>query len=321
MGKKQSDEEQIVELIHRNRIAMWTNDFDLWETCFVHEPYLVRWGWWRVGGIFVRTGWEDISARLKADMPPYREDFAYKTTVENLTLQIRGDVAWASFAQQYPGHELSRKIGPGLVHELRIFERVGGEWKIALLGILDGNGTNDDDDIVVRLSASGEITWLSPKALATLADSDDLVIRNGRLRFRDARVDRRLQEAVKWAAAQDRGFMSSHAAMPIAVDAGDELPMRIYWVVMDAGQIFFSFADEGVNAERLDMAALIYSLSPAQKEVAALVAEGLSLPEIAERMQISANTARTHLQRVFDKTGVRTQSALVRVLLSAAPPL
>ena len=51
------------------------------------------------------------------------------------------------------------------------------------------------------------------------------------------------------------------------------------------------------------------------------VADGLSLTQVADRMGITANTARTHLKRVFDKVGVRTQPALVRVLLSAAAPL
>lgn len=37
----------------------------------------------------------------------------------------------------------------------------------------------------------------------------------------------------------------------------------------------------------------------------------------AERLEISINTARTHLQRAFDKTGVHSQPALVRRLLSA----
>jgi DNA-binding CsgD family transcriptional regulator len=51
-----------------------------------------------------------------------------------------------------------------------------------------------------------------------------------------------------------------------------------------------------------------------------LVAEGLSLVDISARMGITANTARTHLNRIFDKTGVRTQPALVRVLLTAMAP-
>lgn len=51
------------------------------------------------------------------------------------------------------------------------------------------------------------------------------------------------------------------------------------------------------------------------------MAEGLTLGQIAERMSISESTARTHLDRVFEKTGVRAKPALVRVLLSIVSPI
>ena len=41
----------------------------------------------------------------------------------------------------------------------------------------------------------------------------------------------------------------------------------------------------------------------------------------AERLSVSVNTARTQLRRIFEKTGVHNQSALVRLMLSIAPPL
>jgi DNA-binding CsgD family transcriptional regulator len=87
------------------------------------------------------------------------------------------------------------------------------------------------------------------------------------------------------------------------------------------GLIFLTFGSPELDGKRLAQAALTYGLSPAQTQLAGLIAEGLSLTEIALRMGITANTARTHLNRVFDKIGVRTQPALVRVLLSTAAPL
>ena len=41
-----------------------------------------------------------------------------------------------------------------------------------------------------------------------------------------------------------------------------------------------------------------------------LIAEGMSLPEIAHRLGIGQTTARTHLTRLFDKFERRTQLAL-----------
>jgi DNA-binding CsgD family transcriptional regulator len=66
---------------------------------------------------------------------------------------------------------------------------------------------------------------------------------------------------------------------------------------------------------------VVFGLSPAQKQVAIYVAQGLPLNDISDRMKITANTARTHLNRIFEKTGVHNQPALVRVLLSAGAPI
>jgi DNA-binding NarL/FixJ family response regulator len=51
-------------------------------------------------------------------------------------------------------------------------------------------------------------------------------------------------------------------------------------------------------------------LSPRQREVAALVAEGLSNQQIAERLFISLGTVRTHMYQIFQLTGVRNRTEL-----------
>jgi DNA-binding CsgD family transcriptional regulator len=321
MPDEDADREAIIALINRNRAAIWSGDYELWDTCFVHAPYTARWGWWRAGGIFVRQGWDDLAARARASGPPVNLRNAYDTTVENLTLRIVGDMAWAIFEQHYP--ERGREdglIGPGVIQEMRVFERHNGEWKIALLGFLDTNAA-PDGAVMVRVDASGTVLWKSLAAEAVLAESDDLVIRGGRLRFRDRAADRRFEAALAWAATLDKDYMSTHGAVPIVVEAGEGIASRIYWVIADGGMIMLSLGNTMVSEDRLKVAALIYGLSPAQRRVAALVAEGLTLAEIAARMAITSNTARTHLDRIFEKTGVRTQTALVRVLLSAVSPL
>ncbi|MEO6015221.1 MAG: LuxR C-terminal-related transcriptional regulator [Devosia sp.] len=324
MSDQDGDREAIIALIHRNRIAIWTQDIDTWETCFVHTPYAARWGYWRQGGIFFRQGWDNIVERARrpdgtAGNPPANLSYAHDTKVENLNLQISQDMAWATFDQIYPG-DIDDHVGPGLVREMRVFEKHDGEWKIAFLGFLDGNA-GPAGAVILRLDPSGQVLWRSPAAPAAFAESDDVVIRAGRLRFRDAAVDRKLQDALRWAADLDRGYMSTHGAVPILVEAGEGLPTRIYWVVVDAGTIVFQFGSAGLSEDRLRVASVIYGLSPAQQRLASLVAENKSLNEIAAEMKITANTARTHLNRVFEKTGVRTQTALVRVLLSAASPV
>ena len=48
-------------------------------------------------------------------------------------------------------------------------------------------------------------------------------------------------------------------------------------------------------------------LSLREKEILALVADGLANPEIADRLCISSNTARTHVYNIFKKIGVSSR--------------
>lgn len=317
MSDHEADRKAIIELIHRNRIAVWTNDFDLWESCFVHADYTSRWGWWQAGGMYQRRGWTGIVQRLRSDPAPFNESYAHRTEVLNLSLQIGDDMAWATFDQQYPDDHYTG--GTGLVREARFFERHAGEWKMAFhLTMATGPGGGSR---VLRLDPQCNIIWRNDAGATALEADDNLAVRAGALRFRDRRADRQLREAVSWATTLDSGHMSTHGALPLVVEAGEGLPTSIYWVIGDGGMILFSFGDPQLSGRRLDMAARVYGLSPAQRILAGHVAEGLTLTEIADRMQITANTARTHLNRVFDKTGVRTQPALVRVLLTAIAPV
>lgn len=53
------------------------------------------------------------------------------------------------------------------------------------------------------------------------------------------------------------------------------------------------------------------SLSPREREVFALMAEGLANGEIAERLTISEKTVRNHVSNVFDKLGVWTRAQAI----------
>jgi DNA-binding CsgD family transcriptional regulator len=52
------------------------------------------------------------------------------------------------------------------------------------------------------------------------------------------------------------------------------------------------------------------NISPREAEVAALAALGLSNKEIAGQLFVSEGTVKTHLKRVFAKTGLRRRSQL-----------
>lgn len=58
----------------------------------------------------------------------------------------------------------------------------------------------------------------------------------------------------------------------------------------------------------------LYAMTPAEARMASKMAHGNSLNNIAQELGISIHTARTHLKRIFEKTGVERQAALVHVL-------
>jgi DNA-binding CsgD family transcriptional regulator len=75
--------------------------------------------------------------------------------------------------------------------------------------------------------------------------------------------------------------------------------------------------DEGLTTT----VAAVFGLTGAEARVLCALLEGLSLSETAERYQISVNTVRTHVQRMFAKTNTNRQSDLIRLASSAIPPL
>jgi DNA-binding CsgD family transcriptional regulator len=60
----------------------------------------------------------------------------------------------------------------------------------------------------------------------------------------------------------------------------------------------------------------LYGLTPTEAMVASLVSRGDGLSAAASALGIKISTARTHLHRIFDKTGTRRQSELARLIAS-----
>jgi DNA-binding NarL/FixJ family response regulator len=67
----------------------------------------------------------------------------------------------------------------------------------------------------------------------------------------------------------------------------------------------FTNADTSTDAE------LFAALSAREREVLALIADGLSNARIAERLQIGEKTVRNHTSNLFDKLGVRSRAEAI----------
>jgi DNA-binding CsgD family transcriptional regulator len=63
----------------------------------------------------------------------------------------------------------------------------------------------------------------------------------------------------------------------------------------------------------------LFRLTPAEARLAAGIATGASLNEVADSLGIGRETARTQLRSVFAKTGTTRQAELVRIITRACP--
>ncbi len=70
---------------------------------------------------------------------------------------------------------------------------------------------------------------------------------------------------------------------------------------------------DGMGGNALGVPAAVHSLTAREREVLALVGEGLTNAEIAERLFLAETTAKTHVHRVMGKLQARdrVQAALI----------
>ena len=77
----------------------------------------------------------------------------------------------------------------------------------------------------------------------------------------------------------------------------------------------------GKSHTSIKAAKQLFNLTPAETGLAIELANGFSLEEAAENLNIRRNTARAHLRSIFSKTGVRRQTELVRIILNSVAAL
>jgi DNA-binding CsgD family transcriptional regulator len=80
--------------------------------------------------------------------------------------------------------------------------------------------------------------------------------------------------------------------------------------------IFISDPELGADTDE-GLLRSLYRLTVAEAKVAALLVRGYDAKGISKRLAVSFNTVRTHVKRVFEKTGTKRQSELVHLILCA----
>lgn len=152
----------------------------------------------------------------------------------------------------------------------------------------------------------------------------DLLRRGDLLRVRDHRVAPAISAempALQRAIATVASAHGDRRAVLTVHRASERSPIALllWHLAAPGGALVALFASDGTRAGAIDAPLLrrLYGLTAAEARVAALIAMGHTIAEIAAHLRIGRSTARTHLQRALAKTGAPRQVALARLVFSS----
>jgi DNA-binding CsgD family transcriptional regulator len=92
----------------------------------------------------------------------------------------------------------------------------------------------------------------------------------------------------------------------------------VSWAGADPAFLIYLFDPETPLCPQVEQVALELGISAREADISVLLSMGLELSAIAIRLSISVHTARTHLKSIYAKTGIRSQTNLVRRVLHGA---
>jgi len=180
---------------------------------------------------------------------------------------------------------------------------------------------------VILTDAAGLPCFVNQRAAQILEQTDGLALSDTGLTTAAPRTTIQLREAIATLSADagakrtDLRINRPSGQRPLVLSL---LPIwHLDWPAIHAPAsrvvIFVREANAMDVGDPLVLAAA-YSLTPRESEVGMMLASGLALDEIADRLSLSIETIRSHLKRVFDKTGTHSQAALVALLHGISSP-
>ncbi|WP_188109609.1 helix-turn-helix transcriptional regulator [Pseudohalioglobus sediminis] len=183
----------------------------------------------------------------------------------------------------------------------------------------------------IILDEQARVISANPVAQALLEQQDGLWLKDQHLQVAGRNTNRELQQAVQdIIRAQHRGEASVVRALRVPRAAGHSpLGLLVRPVPPSQGRegqsspcaaIFISDPDLHESADRRALGEL-FELTPAECNLAILLARGLSLAEASAAQSISQHTARAQLKSIFAKTGVSRQAELVRLVIKSVASL
>jgi len=178
------------------------------------------------------------------------------------------------------------------------------------------------------VDASARLIHANAAGNAILAASDILSLASGRLVAGDAQVDRALRDVFVAAGQGDAALGSKGIAIPLVGRDGERyvahaLPLtsgarrRAGVIYTAVAALFIRKADLAVPTAPHAIGSA-FKLTPTELRVLLAIVEVGGIPEVATAFGVADTTIRTHVSRLFEKTGTARQADLVKLVAGYA---
>lgn len=181
------------------------------------------------------------------------------------------------------------------------------------------------------VDAAGRLIHANAAGHALLGESDILRLAGERLAASNTQIDRTFREIFAAAGQGDAALGVKGIAVPLTGKDGERyvahaLPLtsgarrRAGVVYTAAVALFVRRANLGMSSmpEALGSA---FKLTPTELRVLLAIVEVGGIPEVALAFGVAETTVRTHVSRLFEKTGTSRQADLVKLVAGYATPL
>lgn len=196
----------------------------------------------------------------------------------------------------------------------------------ALSDTLDGLAT-----ATFLVDAAGRLTHTNAAAQALLDQEVFVRESSGRLAVNGTEIDRSLHDLIAHVELQDAASQPEGTSVPFTARSGESYVAHVLALTSGVRRktavAYRSVAAIFVRQTKMDLPhpleaiAATFKLTPAEMRVLMTVVQLGSAQEIATVLGISEATAKTHLRHIFDKTGVRRQVDLVKLVVGYMGPL
>jgi DNA-binding CsgD family transcriptional regulator len=215
---------------------------------------------------------------------------------------------------------LRRAVLIGKVIDLKVIE--AATFADALDGLSAG---------MFLVDASARLVHANTAGHAILAAADFLRLTGDRLAAGDPEIDRVLRDVLTAAGNGDAAVGIKGIALPLSARDGERHVAHVLPLTSgarrSAGVATSAAAALFVHKAALDIPsppeaiARAYKLTPTELRVLLAIVEIGGAPEVAEALGIGDATVRTHLGRLFEKTGAKRQVDLVKLVAGFSSPL